>query len=297
MSIIFTGGSGFLGKTFKDYSFNANYLSSKDVDLKDQKSTFEYLFAQKPNCIIHAANKVGGILKNSQCMYEFYHDNLLMNTNVIDYCVKTNTKLVLMSSTCVYPKNANSYPMTENMLHDGLAEETNLGYAFSKRAADIQLWSASKQYGYSNYTIFYLSNLYGKHDHYFSKDSHFVSSFISKILSSENNTIEMYGTGAPLRQFTYSDDIVKITKYFIENNILGSFNISTPENLSIRNMAEIILNKFNIKKELLFNGTLDGVFRKDVSSEKLLATMPDFQFTKFSDGIEKLAKDITCFGI
>ena len=292
MSIIFTGGSGFLGKTFQDNNFDAIYLNSKDLNLIDRSATHAYFNKIKPLCIIHAANKVGGILKNSKCMYEFYHDNLVINTNVIDYCVTTNTKLILMSSTCVYPKQASLYPMVENMLHDGLAEESNLGYAFSKRAADIQLWSATKQYGYNDYTILYLSNLYGKRDHYFSDDSHFIAAFISKIINNTNEVIPMYGTGTPLRQFTYADDIVFVVNSILQNNIIGRFNVATPENLSIKEMSEIILKEFNINKTLAFNGNLDGVYRKDVSSNKLLEVIKDFNFTTFENGIKQLKKEL-----
>jgi GDP-L-fucose synthase len=297
MSIIFTGGSGFLGKTLKKLNFNAEYISSKDVDLTNQQEVNNFFLKVKPTTIIHAANKVGGILKNASCMYEFYYHNLLINSFVIDYCIKNNVNLIYLSSTCVYPKKSALYPLTENMLHDGLPEETNLGYAYSKRAADIQLWSAEKQYGYKNYTILYLSNLYGYHDHYFSKESHFVASFISKLLNSTTDEIELYGTGNPLRQFTYADDIYNVLNHIMENNIYGRFNISNPENLSILKMTQIIMDKFNIHKNIKFNNHLDGVYRKDVSIEKYKSVNKNFNFTTFENGIKFLAEDIKCFGI
>lgn len=297
MCILFTGGSGFLGKTFQDNNFEAVYLSSKDVDLIDKDSVFSYFDSKKPTCIIHAANKVGGILKNATSLYTFYYDNLLMNTNVIDYCARKNVKLIMFNSTCAYPKWSSLYPMTEEMIHDGLPEQTNLGYAYSKRVADIQLWAAEKELNYKNYLVLYLSNLYGKRDHYFSEDSHFVASFISKIFTTKEDVIELYGTGKPLRQFTYSDDVVKVVNQSLKINLTGRYNVANPENLSIKDMAEIMLECFSIDKKLKFNQKLDGVFRKDVSSEKLLSVMPDIKFTSFEKGIKELAKDKTCFGV
>ncbi len=286
-----------MGKTFKKASFDANYIGSKEVNLLDKGYTEAFFKKHTPTAVIHAASRVGGILKNSKSMYEFYHDNMVINTNVIDCCVKQNIPLIFLSSTCVYPKSANQYPMTEDMLHDGLPEETNLGYAFSKRAADIQLWSAEKQYGYNTYAILYMSNLYGKHDHYFSSSSHFVASFISKLITSKEESIELFGTGTPMRQFTYADDVVNVVKYFLDNRVYGRFNVSNPENLSIKQMCDIIMDKFGSHKKLSFNGTLDGVFRKDVSIDKLMNLNSNFKFTRFEDGIEKLAKENICSGV
>ena len=156
---------------------------------------------------------------------------------------------------------------------------------------------AEKQFNYKNYTILYLSNLYGKHDHYFSNASHFVSSFISKLLTTQSDEIEMYGTGKPLRQFTYANDIVEIVKNIIGNNLKGRYNIANQENLTITEMAFIIMDIFGTDKRLLYNNKLDGVYRKDICNKKLLSVLPEIKFTKFKDGIKLLKKEIECFGV
>jgi GDP-L-fucose synthase len=292
-NIIVTGGSGLLGKSLKNKEPNFIYLSSKDVNLTDYTQTKQVLGIHNPHTIIHLAGKVGGIKDNSENPYDFIYANNTINTNVIDYCVKRKIKLIFASSTCVYPKNAKSYPLTEDMVNDGEPESTNDAYAYAKRFARNTLVSANKQYGL-NYTVLYFCNLYGEHDEFFNdKKSHLVTSLIQKFHNAKINNLNkvvLWGTGKPLRQFMHSDDAAEIIKIVLNNNITGEYNVAIEDNLTVKEIAEIVKDVIGFNGDIEFNGNLDGVYRKDASSKRLLDTIGGYNFIRLKEGIDKTYK-------
>lgn len=292
MSIIVTGGSGLLGKSLKKLKNDYKFLSSKEFDLTNYNCK-DYLSKLKPSKIIHLAGKVSGIIKNSKESFDFISVNNKINSNVIEYCVSTNTPIIFASSSCVYPKNATKYPMTEDMVYHGEPEETNDGYAYAKRFAGNMLRSAKKQYGL-DYTILYFCNLFGENDDFHDQEkSHLITSLIKKFHDAKvNNTekVELYGTGHPYRQFMYCEDaanaIIKIEK----NNLYGEYNVSCEENLTISEMANIVKNIVGYSGSIQYNGVLDGVFRKDICSEKIKNHISNLYFTPFEEGVKKTYK-------
>ena len=290
MKIVVTGGTGLLGKSLRDIRENYIYLSSSDVNLMDRIRTRCILSDLTPTTIIHLAGKVGGIRDNIENPYQFILQNNQINTNIIDWCVKSNVRLIFASSTCVYPKNSTQYPMTENMVDCGEPESTNDAYAYAKRFANQMLRAANKQYGFE-YCTLYFCNLYGEHDDFLNKTkSHLVTALIQKFHNAKEHNedkVVLFGTGNPMRQFIHSDDAANIIKIVLDKNISGEYNVAIPDNLTINAIAQIAKEIVGFKGNIEFNGTLDGVYRKDVCSQKLLNTIGKYEFISLRLGIEK----------
>ncbi len=289
-NIIVTGGSGLLGKSLNKICPNFIYASSKDVDLTDRVSTFKYLKKLNPDAIIHLAGKVGGIKENSESPYDFININNLINTNVINYAVSKNIYIIFSSSTCVYPKKSDHYPMTEEMVNDGEPEITNDSYAYAKRFSNQMLRAAHRQYG-TQYCTLYLCNLYGENDNFENVNkSHLVTALIHKFHQAKINkssTVELWGTGNPLRQFMHAYDAATIIKKSLDIKLIGEYNVAIDKNLTIREIAETIKKIVGYNGEIIYNGKLDGVYRKDVSSDKIFKYLDKYNFIEISEGASK----------
>lgn len=221
-------------------------------------------------------------------------DNIFINTNVLKISKKYNVdKFVGILSTCIYPDKASEYPMSENDLFKGPPAPTNFSYGYAKRCLAVQINAYNKQYGTKwNYLI--PCNLYSEFDNFeHGAKMHFITALLKKIKTSKNS-LELLGDGTPLRQFMYAGDLAKIIKKVIDNNITDSFNVATPENLSIDQMAKISLKTLGLNLKINYsNPKLNGQFRKDVSSAKLNSILPNFNFTPFKQGIKKVYDKIS----
>ncbi len=295
VKIIVTGGSGLVGKSLRKFLPNAVYLSSKDYDLTTENGVRTMYLSQKPDVVVHLAAKVGGILDNINKPAEDYTDNVLMNTLLIDYARKTNTKRFIgVLSTCIFPDVMESYPMKENDLHSGPPTITNFSYGYAKRSMAVQIDSYNKQYG-TKYQYLTPCNLYGLGDKDHESNSHFITALVKKIFDAKENnenTITLFGDGTPLRQFMYADDFAKIIYDVISNDIYDSFNVAGNENLTIKEMAEIALKacdaeNIEIKWDL---SKPNGQHRKDVCIDKLKYLLPDFNPLSLSEGIKLVYK-------
>ena len=295
MKIIVTGGSGLVGKSLRKFLPNAVYLSSKDYDLTTENGVRTMYLSQKPDVVVHLAAKVGGILDNINKPAEYYTDNVLMNTLLIDYARKTNTKRFIgVLSTCIFPDVMESYPMKEDDLHSGPPTITNFSYGYAKRSMAVQIDSYNKQYG-TKYQYLTPCNLYGLGDKDHESNSHFITALVKKIFDAKQNnenTITLFGDGTPLRQFMYADDFAKIIYDVISNDIYDSFNVAGNENLTIKEMAEIALKacdaeNIEIKWDL---SKPNGQHRKDVCTNKLKYLLPDFNPLSLSEGIKLVYK-------
>ena len=284
-----TGGSGFVGKALRKQNPNWYYLSSRDCDLRDSSECFAVFDLLKPDAIIHLAGRVGGIKDNSENQAVFFYDNVLINTNIIHQAYLCGIKRVLSSlSTCAFPDVVKEYPFSEEQIFDGPPAETNFSYGFTKRMLQIQSTAYRKQYGL-NYSTFCPANVYGPGDNFDSDKSHFVAALVSKIHRAKNGEIvEFWGTGNPLRQQLYIEDLVQIIPILLEkHNTNEPLIVSPPENLSVSQMIGILLSKIQKDVSISYNNKLDGQFRKDGSNKKLLELIGNYDFTKFEDGILK----------
>ena len=289
--ILVTGGSGLVGKYLKKILPDAIYISSKDYDLTSEIGVQKMFLKHKPNVVIHLAARVGGIIDNVNHPAEYFTQNVLMNTLMVEYSrIFKVKKFIGILSTCIYPDVAKKYPMDESMLHEGPPTITNFSYGYSKRSMGAQIDAYNQQYKL-DYQYLIPCNLYGIEDKDDENKSHFLASLIKKIHESKKNgldNITLFGDGTPLRQFMYAGDFAEIIKQTIENNITDSFNVATEENLSIKQMAEIALDVTGNKNiNILWDTNKpNGQFRKDVSIDKFKNLFPNFKFTPLSDGIK-----------
>lgn len=290
--ILVTGGSGLVGRHLRDIMPDATYLSSRDCDLRAEEQVRE-LCGRGWDHIVHLAARVGGILDNMNHPAEFIEDNLLMNTLLLKYArLNEVPRLTAVLSTCIYPDTYETYPLREEDLHKGEPQSTNFAYAVAKRALAVQIDSYRTQYGLKyNYLI--PSNLYGLYDRVDEQKSHYLTALLGKIIKAERNghkRIGLLGTGRPLRQFMYAGDLARVIRYCVEQDLTESFNVAPDENRSIREIAEIALRACGAEDlSVEFDQTSpDGQFRKDVSNEKMLSHLTEFDFTPLETGISRV---------
>jgi GDP-L-fucose synthase len=285
--ILVTGGNGLVGTEF----IGSQYFkpSSKEYDLRDKDQTYR-LMLKGFDSIIHCAAKVGGVGGNMNYKGEFFYDNIMMNTNVIEGARISGVKnLVSFLSTCVFPDNV-EYPLTEQKIHLGPPHSSNDAYAYAKRMTDIQIRSYREQYGL-NYKSVIPSNIYGPNDNYDIINGHVLPSLIHKCyLARENKTpLTIWGTGKPLREFIFSKDVAKITEWVLHNyNESEPIILSTSEEISIMDVVGMVVELMNFKGEVVFDlSKPDGQFRKPSDNSKIKHYLPDFKFTPIYEGLKE----------
>lgn len=286
-NVLITGGSGFLGRRLSVSQPDWTYISSKDCDLTDTEQVRQLLNDMKPDAVIHLAARVGGIKDNIENQADFYYLNTMMNTNVIHQAHEAGIQRVLSSlSTCAFPEDVNRFPFNEGDFFGGPPTPTNFSYGMTKRMLQASSMAYREQYK-RNYATFSPSNIYGPGDHFNKETSHFVAALIHKIADAKDgSTIELWGTGLPLRQQLYVDDLCDIIPLLLEkHNTSKPLIVAPSENLSILEMAQILVKKSGKDVTITFNGKMDGQFRKDGSNIELLRVIKNFNFTKFKDGV------------
>jgi len=286
--LLITGGNGLVGS-----SFNSGLKIGREFDLTSTKKTEELFKIYNPTHVIHCAAKVGGLGSNISYKGEYFYDNIMMNTNIIESCRKFGVdRLVSYLSTCVFPDNVN-YPLTEDKIHLGEPHVSNYPYAYSKRMSDIQIRAYREQYGL-NYTSVIPTNIYGPNDNFSLKHGHVIPMLIHKTyLAVKNNTdLVVWGSGKPLREFIYAKDVAKLTEWVLDNyNESEPIILSNSEEISIIDLVDLIVKEFNFKGKVFFDETKpDGQFRKPTDNSKLKSYLPNFEFTKIETGLKETIK-------
>ena len=252
---------------------NIIYRTHKELDLINQEAVRTFFQEEKPEYVFLAAAKVGGIHANNTYPADFIYDNLMIQNNVIkaahDFKVK---KLLFLGSTCIYPKMA-PQPIKEEYLLTGALEETNEAYAIAKIAGLEMCKFFKRQYG-DNFISCMPTNLYGPNDNFDLKNSHVLPALIRKFHEAKVNNsevVEVWGTGTPLREFLYVDDMADACVFLMENyEGEQHVNIGTGEEVSIRELAETIKKVVGFEGELVFNTDMpDGTPRKLTTVDKL----------------------------
>ena len=290
--ILVTGGSGQVGKELRQILPEATYISSNEYDLTTEEGVQDLFMFSNFHTVIHLAAKVGGIIDNINNPSDYYTDNVLMNTLMVNYAVKYNVeRFIGVLSTCIYPDKVESYPMKESALHEGPPTPTNFSYGISKRAMAVHIDAVNKQYN-KEYCYVIPSNLYGIHDK-FDEKSHFVAALIKKIYEANINgreSITLFGSGTPLRQFMNARDLAVILKRMIDENITESFNVASKDNLSIDNIAKKALKACNCEHMSIEYDTSkpDGQYRKDVCTKKMNSLFSNLQFIELEKGIKEV---------
>lgn len=252
---------------------NIIYRTHKELDLTNQEEVRAFFEQEKPEYVFLAAAKVGGIHANNTYPADFIYDNLMIQNNVIkaahDFKVK---KLLFLGSTCIYPKMA-PQPIKEEYLLTGALEETNEAYAVAKIAGLEMCKFFKRQYG-DNFISCMPTNLYGPNDNFDLKNSHVLPALIRKFHEAKVNNsdvVEVWGTGTPLREFLYVDDMADACVFLMENyDGEQHVNIGTGEEVSIKELAETVKEVVGFEGELVFNTDMpDGTPRKLTTVDKL----------------------------
>ena len=289
MKILVTGGNGLVCKHLQDILPDAIYVSSKDCDLTQNYEVHRLMYKERPDAAIHLAARVGGILDNINYPVDYLEENIMINTNVLRKCHQFGVERVIsILSTCIYPDVVDTYPLKEEILFNGPPPPDNFAYAMSKRCMATQIDSYKKQYN-KQWSYLIPCNLYGEHDKYEEHHSHFVSALVKKIHEAKDS-VEIWGTGKPLRQFMYAGDLVRVIKYMIDNDVVDNFNVAPDYVHSIEEITKIGMESCG-KGDLniVYDNTKpDGQYRKDVDSSKLISVMKDFKFTSLEEGIRRV---------
>ena len=292
MNILITGGSGMVGSAFKSIKtcHNLFLVGSKDYDLLNLNSTNKMLQNQQPDAVIHLAAKVGGVKGNSDYVSDFYHDNIMINTNVLQACKNYRVSKVLsLLSTCIYPDNP-TYPLTEDQIHNGEPHRSNFGYAYAKRMLEVQSRAIRSQYGL-NYITAVPNNIYGPKDNFDLENGHVIPAMIRKFYEAkESNTdVVLWGSGQPLREFTCSIDIAKALLFLLENyENEAPINIGSTREVTIKKVSEIISKEIGFSGKVIWDTTKPkGQLKKPSSNQNFLDICPNFCYTELEDGLRE----------
>ncbi|MFN6178462.1 MAG: GDP-L-fucose synthase family protein [Flavobacteriales bacterium] len=264
-------GSAIVRRLQKDGYTNIVTRTSKELDLKEQQAVRDFFAKEKPDVVVLAAAKVGGIHANNVYRAQFLYENLMIESNVIHSAYENGAKkLLFLGSSCIYPKMA-PQPLKEESLLTGLLEQTNEPYAIAKIAGIKLAESYRRQYGV-NYISAMPTNLYGPNDNYDLNNSHVLPALIRKFHTAKVThapSVEVWGTGSPMREFLHVDDLADACFFLLQNYDEEMFvNIGTGEDLTIKALAEMIKDIVGYTGELKWNTEKpDGTPRKlmDVS--------------------------------
>jgi GDP-L-fucose synthase len=266
-------GSGIERKLRKEGYNNIITKSSSDLNLKNQADVNDFFDTEKPDYVILAAAKVGGIHANNTYRAEFIYDNLMIEANIIHAAyVNKVTKLLFLGSSCIYPKMA-PQPLKEEYLLSGYLEPTNQPYAIAKIAGIEMCDSYRQQYG-CNFISAMPTNLYGTNDNYHPENSHVLPALIRRIIIAKKKNepeVVIWGTGTPRREFMHVDDLSDACFFLLQNhNENGLVNIGWGTDVSIKELAELIVTTVGYKGKLIFDTTKpDGTPRKLMDTSKL----------------------------
>ena len=275
--VFIAGHKGMLGssilRTLKKKGYKKIITADrKKLDLRNQIAVKKFIKNRKPEAVIIAAAKVGGIKANIKYPANFINDNLQIQTNLISSSYTYNVKkLILFGSSCIYPKNLKK-PIKESQIMTGLLEETNESYAVAKIAGIKMIESFNKQYN-TDYICLMPCNLFGPNDNYDTQNSHFLPALIKKIylaskVKGKNKVVKLWGTGKPLREVLHVDEVANACEFFLRKKVKKSLiNIGSPIEMSIKDYANLIRKKIDPNVLIEFNNVnkLDGVKRKKLN--------------------------------
>jgi GDP-L-fucose synthase len=264
--------------------------TSAELDLRDQAAVRAFFAEERPEVVVLAAAKVGGILANSSYPAQFLYDNLMIATNVINAAHEHGVrKLLNLGSSCIYPRLAEQ-PLRESALLTGPLEETNRAYAVAKIAAIELCDSYRTQYG-DHFISAMPTNLYGPGDNFDLKGSHVLPALLRKVVEAAEtsaDTVEIWGSGKPLREFLYVDDLADACLFLLRHvSMPGPVNVGTGQDVSIRELADLIAEVVGYRGSFAYDATKpDGTPRKlmDVS---LLAGLGWTSSTGLREGIQR----------
>jgi len=297
--ILVTGGSGLVGKGIQtvveaDPKDDEKwiFLSSKDGNLLSETETEAIFEKYQPTHVIHLAALVGGLFANMSANCDFFRNNMKMNDNILSCSHKHKVeKVVSCLSTCIFPDKT-TYPIDETMVHNGPPHNSNFGYSYAKRMIDVQNRAYNEQHG-CQFTSIIPCNVFGPHDNFNIQQGHVIPGLINKAYQAKKNgtPFEIWGTGAPLRQFIYSLDLAKLTVWVLrEYQEIDPIILATDEadEVSIKDVAMMVLEASDFKGEVKFlTDKADGQFKKTASNSKLRKYLSEFKFVPIKQAIQE----------
>ena len=292
MKLLITGASGLLGSEIIRESPDSIGLTSKDCDLTTDNCAMLALEEDRIDTVIHCAARVGGVKANTDYVADFFDDNVRMNMNVMEVCKERGVKLVSVLSTCIYPDAPYvKYPLTEDQLHNGPPHSSNFGYAYAKRMLEVQSRAYRQQYG-CNFISVIPNNLYGPNDNYDLNSGHVIPALIRKFheaIISGTREVTIWGTGTPVREFTFAKDAANIILWLSDNyDGENPVNIGNPEQISIESLVLAISGEMRYKGTIRFDDSKpDGQFKKPSSNSYLRSLGWKGDYTPLRDGLRE----------
>ena len=272
-NVLVTGGSGMIGHALQKIIPEAVFLPSRQCDLRNMKEVESLFTYYEPEYVIHLAAKVGGVASNTKHVAEFYTDNILINTNVLEAAYQFKTKkLISLLSTCVYPESS-TFPLTEDQIHNGEPHKTSFGYSYAKRMLDIQSRAYRQQHG-CNFITAIPSNTFGPYDNFDLNSSHVIPALIRKIHECRmtGRDVTLWGDGTALREFTFSEDVADIVLFLLQHYDGASpLNVGNTSEISIKELAEIISSLMEYDGDIIWDTEKpSGQHRKPSDNSKFM---------------------------
>jgi GDP-L-fucose synthase len=273
----------------KGYS-NLIGKTKSELDLRNQQTVYEFYNLEKPEVVIDAAAKVGGILANNDYPYQFLMENMQIQNNLIDGAFKSGIdKFIFLGSSCIYPKFA-QHPIKEEYLLTDSLEPTNEWYAIAKITGVKACQSIRKQFG-KDYISLMPTNLYGYNDNFDLKSSHVLPAMIRKFHEAKDNnhnTVTLWGSGTPMREFLFVDDLAEAVLFALENKLSEHlYNVGSGKEITIKKLAETIQKVVGYEGKIIWDSSKpDGTPRKLMDVSKMKNMGWSFSI-ELDEGIEK----------
>ncbi len=280
-----------VGKAYENIESAHEFVlvGSGDYNLSEINACRQMFEDHRPEAVIHLAAKVGGVKANMEYLGDFFRENILINTNVLESARQFGTKKVVsLLSTCVYPDKVN-YPLTVDQVHGGPPHESNYSYAYAKRMLDIQSRAYRTQYG-CNFITAIPNNLFGEYDNFDLENSHVIPAIIRKMYESKEtgSDVVLWGDGSPLREFTYSADVARALLLLLEKyNGEHPINIGNTVEMSIRDVAEKIALKMGFIGDIIWKTEMPSGQHRKPSCNEEFRNLFSMDYTGFDEALTK----------
>lgn len=290
--VLVTGAGGLVGSAVESISkqyphYEFIFSGHRQHDLTNEESVKTLFEETKPDYVIHAAARVGGIGRNLETPGQQYYSNILMNTFVIHYAHLYGVKkLLAFSSVCAFPAGASE--LHEDILHDGEPYPAHYSYAYSKRMVDVQIYAYKQQYN-TNFCSVIPGNIFGEHDNFNLKDGHVVPSLIHKCyVAKQNGTpLEVWGDGTPYREFLYAEDVARVCVHLLEDQIElpRRVIVSGQKETQIKELVTLVCDAFDYHNVKWLADKPNGQLRRPTNKEVFNRTLGDFVYTDLREAM------------